>query len=344
MAPQFIARLVLAEAGQLTRIPLAKIGTWWKGKQKFSITLNDCREMVANFRRKALAEVVIDYDHGTEFAAGSGQPVPASGWLKEIEDGPDRDGVLWGQAEFTERARGMLAANEYKYVSAVIKWGVPDKSSGERLGAMITSVALTNIPVLEEMPAIALSEAGWKETKTMGVTKVILADRSAGKVRVVLEDGTESVVVLEGLEAAPKVVALSDVARKDGMYDFSTLPQEGLIAAEVLNAMQVQIVLNEAVAAGKILPAQRAAYEKLPLGDLKTLVLSMAPQIDLGERGIGGGGEGAGDLKKVDHRIGELVKAKQTADPKLSYGQAYKLVLSEHEDLRRRRAELIRAE
>ena len=167
MGPQFIAVLGEIAAEGFVRIPLAKLGRWFKGALKFAITRADLAAVVANFGKRK-ADVVIDYDHGTEYSAGSGQPVPAAGWLKQIEPEPDGQGVLWGLAEFTEKARAMLAAREYKYISPVINWGARDKLTGEQQGATITSVALTNVPVLEEMPAIALSDAGWmvEETST----------------------------------------------------------------------------------------------------------------------------------------------------------------------------------
>lgn len=348
--PRFLialASVALAEGEALVRIPLAKVGTWWKGRQKFSFTAADFREIVANFRAKKNGEVPLDYDHGIEFSAGSGDAVPAAGWLKEIEDGPDGDGILWGRAELTEKARGHVAAREYKYISPVIKWGLAAKDTGARLGAQITSVALTNAPVLEELPAIALSEAGWEE-RTMAVKQVVLADRAAGKVRVVLEDGTETTLALEGLEAPQKVLVLADVQRgSDGRLDFSKLPQDAVVASEVVRAMTAQAELDAAVKSGKIAPAQRAAFEKIALSDLETFrtVVAGMQQVPLKERGIAGGGDGDGsDITKVDAQLEKLTREKMAADTSLSYGAAHRLVLSEHDDLRRRRLELMRAE
>ncbi len=349
--PQFIG--VLGEIGEgLIRIPLAKLGRWFKGKLKFSISRSDITAIVANFRKRQ-ADVVIDYDHSTEYAAGTGQPVPASGWLKEIDPEPDELGILWGLADFTAKAREMLRAKEYKYISPVINWGARDKHTGEQQGATITSVALTNVPVLEEMPAIALSEAGWvaetvteRKERTMAVKKLILADRTACTARAVLEDGTETVLSVEGLTPEPKVVRLSEVKRAaDGRFDFAALSEsEHAIHPEVFRALQVQQELDAAVKDGKITPAQRPAMEKLALSDLpsfRDFVKAQKPQVDLSEVGIAGGGEG-GDLKKIDARIKELIDAKLKADPKLSRGQAMKMVLSDRPDLAKGRLELMR--
>jgi len=344
--------LALAEAPEKgwARTPLAKLGKWWKGKLHFAITRADLAAVVANFRKR-VADLVFDYDHATIYAAGSGQPVPAAGWIKDIEPEPDSHGILWGLVEWTDKARAMIAAKEYKYASPVIDWTVRDKKTGELQGATITSMALTGSPVLEEL-AVALSEtAGWVEEisaerrEQMAVKKLILADRAAGTARAVLEDGTETVFVVEGLAAEVKPVVLSEIKRAaDGRFDFAALSEgDRPIGPEVFRAMTVQSELDAAVKETKILPVQRPQYEKLALSDLaafRELVKTLKPQIDLTERGIAGGTEG-GDLAKVDGQIDRLAREKMAAD-KIGYGQAFKAVLSEKPDLAKRRIELMR--
>jgi phage I-like protein len=161
--------IVLSEAGRLVRIPLVILGRWAKGLQTFAITRADVTAIAENFRKRMNGELVIDYEHASErpeIAAGG--PVPAAGWLREIEDTPDENGVLWGLAEFTERARALIAAAEYKYLSPALNWGARDGRTGEQQGCTLTSMALTNRPVLTAMPAITLSEAGWVSEETTG--------------------------------------------------------------------------------------------------------------------------------------------------------------------------------
>lgn len=355
MMPQFVAVLGEVPESGLVRIPLVKIGRWFKGKLKFAITRDTVKQLVANFAKKANDEVVIDYDHGSVYAAGSGQPVPASGWLKSVDPAPDADGILWGQAEFTEAATGMLRKREYKYVSPVIDFGARDRKSGEPQGATITSVALTNMPVLDEMPAIALSEKDWvvdtatEEGDRPMVKQLILADRAAGTVRVILSDGTESMVSVEGLTPEPKVLHLADLKRTaDGRFDFVALSEtDHLIAPEVFRAHQVQSELDAAVKDGKITPAQRPAMEKLALSDIEAFrgfLAAQKKQIDLSERGLAGSGAEGGELPAVDAQLDKLAKEKISANNGITYGQAFKLVLSEHPDLAKRRLALMREE
>jgi len=358
--PRFVVLLAEpGEPGQLVRIAIAKIGTWWKGKQKIRITREMLSQVVANFCKRPNGEVPIDYEHGIEFAAGSGAAVPAAGWIKGIEDAPDEHGILWAMAEWTEKAAAYIKAREYKYFSPVMNPATRDIKTGEQQGWTLTSAALTNIPVLQDLPAIALSEAGWREIDRDGgdeevtvITKLIMADRAAGTVRAVLEDGKEVTLPVEGLEALkpePKVFRLSEVKRdKEGRLDFASLPHEQgtLIAGEIFHAQQAQLELDAAVQGGKITPAQRPHYEKLALSDIdgfRDLLKTMKPQIDLSEHGIAGSGGEGGDLKKIDRQIDEQVQAKLAANKDQSYGTAFKAVLSEHPDLAQRRAELMRS-
>jgi len=144
-----------------SRLAIAQLGVRYKGKQRIEITRPMMSDMVKNFRKRDTGEVPIDYDHAIEIAAGSGEPVPASGWIKAMDDGPDDQGILWCTVQWTQRAAAMIRAKEYRYVSPVIDPTVRDNKTGEAQGWTLTSAALTNTPVLQGMPALVLSEAGW---------------------------------------------------------------------------------------------------------------------------------------------------------------------------------------
>jgi hypothetical protein len=198
--------------------------------------------------------------------------------------------------------------------------------------------ALTLRPFLDGMPAVALSD--WqtgsaaatrteKETKRVTGKTLVLTDRVAGRVKVTFDDGTENTVNLEGLEAQPQVIRLSDVARRDGRYDFAGLPQEGdvLISSEVIHAMTVDRELEAAVQAGKITPAQRPQFEKLALSDLpafRELAKTLPVQVRQGEMGVGGSGDERDEFTRakaaVDSEIATLIASEKT----LSYAQAWK--------------------
>ncbi|HEY9141660.1 MAG TPA: phage protease [Bryobacteraceae bacterium] len=156
----FSCAAVTRLAGAAKRLPIAQLGVRYKGKQKIEITRPMLAEVVANFRKRDTGEVPIDYDHSIETAAGSGDAVPAAGWIKAMEDAPDAEGILWGTVEWTPKAAGMIRAGEYKYISPVIDPNVRDNKTGAPQGWTLTSAALTNTPVLQGMPALVLSDAG----------------------------------------------------------------------------------------------------------------------------------------------------------------------------------------
>jgi Mu-like prophage I protein len=147
--------------GKLSRMPLAQLGVRYKGKHRIEITRLMMADVVRNFRKLDTGEVPVDYDHSIELAAGNGLPCPAAGWIRAIDDVPDRQGILWCSVDWTERAQKMIATGEYRYVSPVIDPTVRDNKTGEPQGWTLTSAALTNTPVLKGMPALVLSETGW---------------------------------------------------------------------------------------------------------------------------------------------------------------------------------------
>ena len=189
--PRFVALLADVPAAGLVRIPIAVTGTWGGAKQKFSIGLEDLEQIVANFAKKATAEINVDYEHASEVPFGTGGPVLSAGRVvkfdppepygnergsksqKQVEESksPKVEGfnsstldsstaryILWGWYEPTERARTLISNREYRYISPAIHWGAKDKVTGKVQGTTLTSVALVNKPFLEELPEIHLCE------------------------------------------------------------------------------------------------------------------------------------------------------------------------------------------
>lgn len=338
------------------RIPIAMVGTFYKGKQKFSITKADVATMAANFRKRGNGEVVMDYEHASEFPdVAAGGPIPAAGWIVGIDPDPDDNGVVWGSAKFTARARDMIAAGEYKYGSPALSWGARDKSTGDGQGLTLTSFALTNTPVLDRMPAIRLSDAAKKgENEPVAKQEVMCSEHPRTKMLCPKCDADEiaNLNASEHTHSGPKVIQLSEVKRDGkGRLDLSSLGNEAVISLAVYRAVDAErVALSEVEAAvkeGRIAPANRESFEKLALSDIenfRTIVKTMKPQVDRTERGHGGGGEGlsvAAELQQIDVKLSERADV-IARDQKIPFGDAMKLAAREDPAVLRRRAILTR--
>ncbi len=170
-----LSKVALSEAATgLTRTPIAAIGSWVKDGDSFSIGPADFQKIWLNFQKlgadgREKDDVVVDYSHATVYPElAQGGIAPAAGWLKAIVQPKPGDALLYGDIEFTDKARAMIAAKEIKYISPVICWSWPDKRTGEDQGPTITSLGLTNIPFLEELPALTMSDRGDKPAPPPG--------------------------------------------------------------------------------------------------------------------------------------------------------------------------------
>ena len=182
-SPRFVALLAEPPASGLIRIPIAVTGTWKGAEKEFSIGLDDLIDICDNFAKKPTREINVDYEHASEVPFGTGGPVLSAGRIVKLDDpepyqngsgragsgqmgrsadgrgeAPPRPYILWGWFEPTDRARQLIAAKEYRYISPAIRWGAKDKVTGKTTGTVLTSVALVNKPFLEEMPEIHLCE------------------------------------------------------------------------------------------------------------------------------------------------------------------------------------------
>lgn len=102
--------------------------------------------LIARFNAEGMP-LLLDYEHQTLLAEENGQPAPASGWganLQLLDDG------LYAEVEWTERAKAMIRAGEYRFISPVFTF---DEKSGAVL--KLLHVALTNYPALTGQRPVA---------------------------------------------------------------------------------------------------------------------------------------------------------------------------------------------
>jgi phage I-like protein len=221
--------------------------------------------VIARAQRRS-ARIVVDYEHQTIKAEESGEPAPASGWIDRASLRYEPGVGILGAIDWTPRAAQMIAGGEYAYLSPVFLYSPTD---GEVL--LLRHVALTNAPALD-LPQVALRAAGGdadfsteEEPQVNETLKKLLA--SLGLADNTGEDAALAAVValkakaeqVEGLTA--KVATLSaqapDPAKFVAVETMAALQAQVAALTSQINGDKVTQVVEAALTAGKLLPAQK---------------------------------------------------------------------------------------
>jgi phage I-like protein len=147
--------LALSEVGGLHLIPAGRFdGPASEGEGPWYLDEAAALRLIAAAQAQGL-QIPVDYEHQTLNAADNGAPAPAAGWI-------DPNSLIWDPVrglvatavQWTERARAMLEAGEYKYLSPVFTY---DKADGTVLALL--HAALTNTPALNQLDPVTLQAA-----------------------------------------------------------------------------------------------------------------------------------------------------------------------------------------
>jgi phage I-like protein len=202
------------------------------------------------------AGLPIDYDHATDFGAPEGRPAPAAGWIRELEV---RGGAVWGRVEWTVRAASSIVAREYRYVSPVFQFDPKDGVVTRLLRA-----GLTNNPNLH-LTAIAASHTAAANNETKD-EQMEFPSQELRELLSLESDATVADVVAKVRELRAAADAASSQSTSTHAHD----PAHYVAIAEFeralseLNALKADRAreraahtVEEAIRAGKIVPAQR---------------------------------------------------------------------------------------
>jgi hypothetical protein len=146
------------------------------GEVSFAFDETVFNQMVANFRNHpsysngATDVIPWDFHHASEQAATDGtipfSGAPAQGWVREMEVRFNSTGAAqrWANTRWLEPARGYIKEGRYQWASVSVVFDAVDPKSGANVGALLTSIALTNQPFIEGMTPLAASkQAAQKE-------------------------------------------------------------------------------------------------------------------------------------------------------------------------------------
>lgn len=316
MRARVIAALTAVEAGGEVQLLPAGEFRAWDGRpadvRAWRLTAAEAAAVAADVAARA-TPLVIDYEHQTLMAKDNGQPAPAAGWFRRVEWREGR-GLFATGVEWTEKARAMIAAGEYRYLSPVFSYDAAGRVT------KLLHAGLTNFPAVDGMAAVAarfdaygaspdLPDGGHamkKETlELMGLAEGATPDQAHAAVAA-LKGRADAAA-----EAERQVAALKGQAPDPAQYaPVATLQAvQGELAA--LRAQTAEREVNDlvakALADGRLLPAMEAWARALGTKDvaaLKGYVEAALPIAALagtqtGGRAPQGGEAGADDPRTV---------------------------------------------
>jgi len=184
-------------------IQVARVGVY-RGHSAgpFEFNSNVFNRIIDNFRRTKNQAVPVDFEHATEAPPGDGSiaqsGAPATGWIVDLDNRGDRG--LWALVEWLEPGLSLVRAKRYRFFSPTVAFNAIDGATGERVGPMLLSGALTNRPFLDGMAEVTASAnntrgASTTETHAMEqLEKLITALRVATGRNDLTADNAPSVV------------------------------------------------------------------------------------------------------------------------------------------------------
>ena len=148
----------------------------------------------------------IDEMHATDYAAKTGQPAPARGWIVEMQV---RDDGIWGRVEWTPTGAQLMSEKAYAGISPVF-------AARKRDGAVakVLRAALTNAPNLDDLHTLnSQQETGM--------------DLTALRAALGLADGADEAAILAAVTANAQAVSrhsrdLASIASAAGFTATST--------------------------------------------------------------------------------------------------------------------------
>lgn len=157
---------------------------------------------------------MVDYEHQSIRTRENGQPAPAAGWIQSLAYFPGRG--LFAKVEWTERARQLIKAGEYRYISPLFEF---DKTSGAVL--RFINAALTNTPALDGLMAVAASRGFSGSSQEVALTA---SDREVarllGKTEAeFLEDKRRVALADNHVQVAALTASEKEAARMLGMTE-----------------------------------------------------------------------------------------------------------------------------
>ena len=139
-------------------IQVAKAGRFVKDGKPFELNARVFDEICTNFTTQGFGRIQYDFEHASEMRPTEGSVpllgTPSQGWSYGFKHDGQR---LFALTDWGDLAREYIRNDQYQGVSPAIRWNQRDRVSGKPIGAVISSIAITNSPFLSGMEPLAAS-------------------------------------------------------------------------------------------------------------------------------------------------------------------------------------------
>ena len=231
------------------RIQLLPAGNIIKGKDGRTWTVTDIHEL-ACVSNESMPIESIDENHSADLVAGKGGSSPAFGWFRNIT--VENNGELWADVEWTERGSNALQNKDYRYLSPVF--------SNDMNGniTVILRAALTNTPNLD---MVSLNSENLKNTDNMDSQEIVIKKIIE---ELELKDGSSFDDILKAIKELKKAdmnMNHTNIIELKQRADELEIQLNSMIGSAFFR--EGEILVNEAVKAGIITPANKSFYLSL---------------------------------------------------------------------------------
>lgn len=322
-SPPLIARLALdLTAGEeIQLLPdgefRARDGRPGKGK-RWRLDAESAARIIALADARQ-TRMVIDYEHQTLRAGANGAPAPAAGWFKRLVYRPG-EGLFATDVQWTERARTMIAAGEYRYLSPVFRY--------DPRGAVLelAMASLTNVPALDQLDEVQLKAAAslclahspeqelddmpeilQKLISALGLPETT-SEQDALAACAALKTKAEQTDALQG-EVAVLKTKIMDPAKYVPVEVVNELKGQLVQLSTRVNEREVEDLIDGAIAMGKLAtPAEQQYARTVGKSDVAALkqYIEAAPAIAALKHQQTRGKPPAGDMKPGELSESEL--------------------------------------
>lgn len=132
-------------------VQVFRAGDWTNSYKNFKVSPSELDQFVSNFDKNVLetenGEVQFNYSHNSHERA--------AGWITNLRRNGD---TLEALVRWTKSGQEAIEGEEFKYVSAELAFVYKDEETGAETKNVLTGAALTNIPFVRGMKAVALSD------------------------------------------------------------------------------------------------------------------------------------------------------------------------------------------